>query len=212
MAGRQARAEATRQSIIDAAVEVFRDAGYTETDMTDVVQHAGIPGGTCYYYFPTKTSLAEAIIDISNARIAAAIGGLWESEAPAMHRLIRATFRFIAATEADDTARVGYQLRQNIRAFSRVQSGGPGDTHVLFGSGLKMAIADGHVRADINVREATRTLVAVVVGSRMLADAFGDDPFDRLADAWRTVLRSIATEDARAELNRLVKAEARKRL
>lgn len=211
MVGRQARAEATRQSIIDAAVELFRDVGYTETDMTDVVQHAGIPGGTCYYYFPTKSSLAEAIIDLSNVRIAAAIGGLLESDAPAMHRLISATFRFIAATEADDTARVGYQLRQNFRAFSRVQSGGPGDTHVLFGSGLKMAIVDGHVRDDINVREAARTLVAAVVGSRLLADTFSDDPFGRLADAWRIILGSIATESAHGELNRLVTTEARTR-
>lgn len=204
MVGRQPRAEVTRQSIISAAVEVFGRVGYAEADMTEVVRRAGIPGGTCYYYFPTKESLAEAIIEQSNAGIAAAIGSLWETDMPIMHRLISATFRFIVATESDETVRVGYQLRQNIRAFSRVQSGGPGDTHVLFGSCLKMAITDGHVRADINRRETVRTLIAAVVGSRLLADAFGDDPIERLADAWQTILRSITPEDAQVELSRFV--------
>ena len=210
MARRQERAEATRQSIIDAAVELFRDVGFSETDMTNVVQRAGVPGGTCYYYFPTKMSLAEAIVEKSNAIIAGAVGPIWDSDAPSMHKIISATFRFIAVTENDDVAWVGYQLRQSIRQFSRMHPGDTGDTHVLFGSGLKRAIADGHVRAGINRREVAGTLVAAVVGSRLLADCYGDDPIDRLSAAWRTLLQAIASEEGRAGLIRVVNAEARK--
>ena len=43
---RQARAEATRQSIIRAAVELFGEVGYGDTDMTDVVARAKTSGGT----------------------------------------------------------------------------------------------------------------------------------------------------------------------
>ena len=99
MAARQARAEVTRRAIIDAAVELFGDSGYGDTDMTEVVERANTTGGTCYYYYhPTKSSLAATIIEEANAGIAAAMGPIWESEAPHMHRLIAATFRFIAVT------------------------------------------------------------------------------------------------------------------
>lgn len=210
MVVRQARAEATRQSIIDAGVELFGDIGYGDTDMTDVVKLAGTTGGTCYYYFPTKSALAEAIVEQANMKIAAAMGSLWESDAATMHKIITATFRFIAVTESDPIARVGYQLRQNVRRLSGVQAGSAGDTHVIFGAGLKRAIAEGHLRAGINRVEVANTLVAIVVGSRLLADAFGDDPFERLADSWRTVLRAIATEDALPGLLRYVRSTARK--
>lgn len=209
MVVRQARAEATRQSIIDAGVELFSDTGYGDTDMTDVVKRAGTTGGTCYYYFPTKSALAEAIVEQSSMKIAAAMGSLWESDAPSLHKLITATFRFIAVTESDPVARVGYQLRQNVRRLSGVQAGSAGDTHVIFGAALKQGIADGHVQAGINRREVANALVAAVVGSRLLADAFGDDPFERLADSWRTILRAIATEDALPGLLRYVRTTVR---
>lgn len=208
MVGRQARAEATRQSIINAAVELFGDGRYGDTDMTDVVRHAGIPGGTCYYYFPTKLSLAEAIVDESNARIAAAMGSLWESEAPPMHKLINATFRFIALTENDDIIRVGYQLRRSMPHLSRMDSGGRGDTHMLFTLCVKGAVADGHVRPDVDAKAAAHTVFSALVGARVLADMVGDDPMARLTAAWRTILRAIAPQEAQAQLNRRVKAAA----
>lgn len=208
MVGRQARAEVTRRSIITAAVELFGDGRYGDTDMTDVVRYAGIPGGTCYYYFPTKFSLAEAIVDESNTRIAAAMGSLWESEAPPLHKLINATFRFIALTENDDIIRVGYQLRRSMPQLSRMDSGGPGDTQMLFALCIKGAVADGHVRPDVDAKTASHTVFAALVGARVLADMFGDDPMTRLVAAWRTILRAIAPEDAQAALLRRVKAAA----
>lgn len=209
MVVRQARAEATRQSIIDAAVALFGDIGYGETDMIDVIEGAGTTKGTCYYYFPTKGSLAEAIIEQANAKIAGSMGDIWESDTPAMHRLIAATFRFIALTETDDIARVGYQLRQAMRQVSPAGAPSYGDTEVVFASAIKRAVADGHARSDINAGEAAYTVFAALAGCRLLADAFADNPYDRLAQAWRTILRAIAPEDALAGLNKYVRSVAR---
>lgn len=208
MAPRQARAEATRRGIIDAAVQLFVDGGYADTDMTDVVERAGTTGGTCYYYFPTKSSLAAAIIDEANRGIAAEMAPVWESEAPHMHRLITATFRFIAVTENNPVVRVGYQLRQSTRHASHSGAGSFGDTETVFASSLKRAKHEGHARSDIKPREAAYTLFAALVGCRQLADAFNDDPFERLAQVWRTTLPSIAPDDAVAELNRFIRASA----
>lgn len=211
MVQRQARAEVTRQSIIAAAVELFAAVGYGDTDMIDVIERAGIAKGTCYYYFPTKNTLAAAIIEQSNAGIAAAMGPIWECHAPAMHRLIMATFRFVAITESDPVVRVGYQLRQAMNQISDVGAKSYANTESVFTSALKRAVTDGHVRADVNLREAAYSLFAGLVGCRLLCDAFAENPFDRLAQVWRAFLRSVAPEEALPELNRLVRAEARKR-
>jgi AcrR family transcriptional regulator len=209
MSPRQARAEATRQSIIDAAVELFGDVGYGDTDMIDVIEQAGTTKGTCYYYFPTKESLAAALIEQSNMRIAAEMAPIWESDAPPMHKLIKATFGFLALTESDDIVRVGYQLRQALRQVSPAGPKGFGDTHVIFASAIKRAVADGHARPGINAREAAHTLFAALVGCRLLADALGEDPIERLEQAWRTLLLSIAPDDAVAALRRYVRSTAR---
>ena len=211
MVARQARAQATRQSLINAAVQLFSEVGYGDTDMIDVIERANTTKGTCYYYFPTKGSLAAAIIEQSNAGIAAAMGPIWESGAPWMHKLIAATFRFIAVTEADDIVRVGYQLRQAMRQITQTGATGFGDTEAVFASTIRGAVCDGHARADINPNEAAYTLFAALVGCRLLSDALDVDPFERLAQAWRTLLRSIAPEGALVELNRVVRAESRKR-
>lgn len=211
MSPRQARAEATRQSIIDAAVELFGDAGYGGTDMIDVIDHAATTKGTCYYYFPTKESLAAAIIEQSNLKIAAAMAPIWESDARPMHKLIKATFGFIALTESDVIVRVGYQLRQAMRQVSQAGSRrGFGDTQVIFASAIKRAVADGHARAGINAAEAAYTLFAALAGCRLLADAQGDDPIDRLEQTWRTLLRAIAPDEAVAGLRRYVRSTARR--
>jgi AcrR family transcriptional regulator len=87
MVPQQDRAEATRRRIVAAGVALFGEVGFGMVDMVDVIARAGVSKGACYYHFPTKQSLAAAIIDESNARIAAAIAPIWESEAPALHRL-----------------------------------------------------------------------------------------------------------------------------
>lgn len=209
MVPRQARAELTRQSIVIAGVELFGDVGYGDTDMIDVIERAGTTKGSCYYYFPTKGSLAAAIIEQANHRIAGAMGDIWESDAPSLHKLIRATFRFIAVTEDDPIARVGYQLRQANRQVTSAGGTGFGDTEVVFASAIRRAVADGHVRPGVNDKDAAYTVFAALAGCRLLADVQGHNPFDRLAQSWRTLLKAIAPEESMASLNRFVRSVAR---
>ena len=67
----QARAEATRGKIIDAAVALFADAGYGDTDLAAIVRQAGITKGAFYYHFESKEQVADAIIAEGNFRFAA---------------------------------------------------------------------------------------------------------------------------------------------
>ncbi|HZT11254.1 MAG TPA: TetR/AcrR family transcriptional regulator [Candidatus Baltobacteraceae bacterium] len=44
------------------ASDRFQKAGYHATSMHDIMQLAGVPGGSLYYHFPTKKSLGLAVI------------------------------------------------------------------------------------------------------------------------------------------------------
>ncbi len=209
MVPQQERAEATRRRIVSAAVTLFGTVGFGMVDMVDVITEAGVSKGACYYHFPTKQALAAAIIEESNARVAAAMAPIWESEAPAMHRLITATFRFLQLVEVDDTARIGYQLRQSLRQNREPGTRHFGDTEVVFASALKRAVKDGHLRADTDVTKTAYTLFTALVGCQLLAEPFGDDPLVRFAEVWTVVLRSIAADDHLSELDEVVRSASR---
>lgn len=208
----QERAEMTRQRIISAGAELFESDGYGNTDMSDVVIQASVSRGACYYHFPTKDVLAEAIIAASNMKIAAVMGPIWESPAPAMHRLIEATFRFLELTEIDQIVRVGYRLGQAKGTTRKPGIRYPEDTESLFIEGLKGARKDGHVRADIDLVKTAYTIFTALVGCRQVADNFGDNPVKRFKDVWTIVLSAIATDDHLPALEKFVNSAARMKL
>lgn len=57
---RSAKAEQTRQSIIDAAMRLFRTKGYEKATMRAIADEAGVSIGNAYYYFSSKEQLIQA--------------------------------------------------------------------------------------------------------------------------------------------------------
>lgn len=59
----QARATHTRAAMIDAAAREFAEFGYAGTSLSRIMKRIGGQAGHLYYYFPTKDSVATAVID-----------------------------------------------------------------------------------------------------------------------------------------------------
>src|SRR3954452_22778924 len=55
-----AKAEETRERILDAALSLFRQKGFDETTMRDIAAAAGVATGAAYYYFRSKEELVMA--------------------------------------------------------------------------------------------------------------------------------------------------------
>jgi len=55
-----AKAEETRERILDAALSLFRQRGFDETTMRDIAAEAGVATGAAYYYFRSKEELVMA--------------------------------------------------------------------------------------------------------------------------------------------------------
>src|SRR6266545_390642 len=61
---RQAQAEATRRSILDAAQRLFEAQGYAATTMEAIADEAGVALKTVYVAFATKSRLLRALWDL----------------------------------------------------------------------------------------------------------------------------------------------------
>lgn len=63
-----------RQPVIETAVRLFRQQGYSATGLNDLVFEAGAPKGSIYHYFPEgKASIAVAAIEEAGRRVAETI-------------------------------------------------------------------------------------------------------------------------------------------
>ncbi|QJQ96089.1 MULTISPECIES: TetR family transcriptional regulator [Halomonadaceae] len=59
----KAEAEATRESLLDAAEEVFHDNGVARTSLEQIARHAGVTRGAVYWHFKNKADLFMALIE-----------------------------------------------------------------------------------------------------------------------------------------------------
>ncbi|MDH3686033.1 MAG: TetR/AcrR family transcriptional regulator [Myxococcales bacterium] len=59
----QARSAATRESILDAALECLVERGYARTATADVAERAGVSRGAQLHHFPTRAGLLAATVE-----------------------------------------------------------------------------------------------------------------------------------------------------
>ena len=62
------KAEATRQSILDAAARIFRRDGYSGARLSDIAAEIGMKAGSLYYHFGSREALVEAVMEAGTRR------------------------------------------------------------------------------------------------------------------------------------------------
>lgn len=55
-------AEATRNAVLEAAADLFRDRGYLRTSLDEVAEQARVSKGAIYHHFANKGALFEALV------------------------------------------------------------------------------------------------------------------------------------------------------
>jgi len=53
----------TKEKIIDCAVKLFAEKGYTETTIRELAEASGLRGGSIYNHFPSKNAILEYILE-----------------------------------------------------------------------------------------------------------------------------------------------------
>jgi AcrR family transcriptional regulator len=62
------KAEATRQSILEAAARIFRRDGYSAARLADIAAEIGMKAGSLYYHFGSREALVEAVMEFGTRR------------------------------------------------------------------------------------------------------------------------------------------------
>eukprot|EP00439_Symbiodinium_sp_Y106_P089946 s1_g2482.t1 len=106
----RAKSQATRQKLIDAAAEEFRDTGYFNTDTNKIATRAGYAPATFYKHFDNKLSIFLAAYETWVAQEWRALEAA-DDDAETLirtvlahhkkHLLFRTDLRALAATEPD---------------------------------------------------------------------------------------------------------------
>ncbi len=90
---------ANRQSILDAAREVFGELGYETATVRDIIRRTGLAAGTFYNYYRSKEEVFAALADDGARRFAPILKSLRSKGytfEEFVHRAISAYFGFIA--------------------------------------------------------------------------------------------------------------------
>lgn len=90
-----------RQHIIDVARAIITHKGYSAVGIAEIVQAAGIPKGSFYYYFKSKEEFAEALLEHYFSHYLSEVDIQLNGSEPARERLLR-YFTFWKTTQGAD--------------------------------------------------------------------------------------------------------------
>lgn len=193
---RQARSEATRQKIINAAVDLFGDVGYSETGLGEIIERAQMTKGALYYHFDSKEHLAAAIIEEGAASVVNAFGEVANSAAPALETMIHGSFVVAQLMFADAVARTAVQLGRALAGFSEAASRAYSDWLSVMAAAARRAKAEGDLRGDLDADTVAECLTSAMLGSELMSSAVsrGEDLIRRLTKSWEILLPAIADD------------------
>ncbi len=157
---REQQAEETRQRVLRSARELFERQGYAATTIAQVAAEAGVSAQTIYAVFSSKSGLALALIDYTNAQSGAPELALEVAAATAPRDILRASLHLICVLHE----RIGGFIEVLLEASRVDESLAPA---VAAGRashrGPQRSIAErlqrsGALRPDVGVDEATDIL------------------------------------------------------
>ncbi len=157
MATQAARRRSTRQAILQAAAKLFRDHGYDETSVDQIVETADVAKGTFYQYFQTKIEVALAIVEAERAGLLSQIESQLAAGVDALELASKTYLDIAGWFEAQR------HLARPLLLHTLQSHGAPSpvSTRTLLTRLLSAAQQQGRLRRDI----PAETLAAVAAGS-----------------------------------------------
>ncbi len=168
---RQARSEATRQRIIDSAVDLINEIGYPAAGLADIIERAEMTKGALYYHFDSKEALASAIMDDGGTRVLNAFQAAGRPGSPAMENIIHGVFMVTDTVRKDTLAQAASRLMRTFGGFNPAAKTAYGAFLEEMTSRVKTAVAEGDVRADIEPEVIGRAIFGAMLGAELLSDA-----------------------------------------
>ncbi|MCP2259418.1 transcriptional regulator, TetR family [Streptoalloteichus tenebrarius] len=192
----QHRAHATRQAILSAAAEEFDRAGYAATPLSAILRRSGVTKGAFYFHFPSKESLATALVRAQEAVWPELYQRWVEQGVDPLRMLVGLVDDLARAIATDTVVRAGLRLSCESGLIDNdLPSPYPLWERVLFEL-FDQAGAGGLLRDGVNPAVAARVVNAALVGARIISCSLNrcTDVTQRTRELWPLVLRGIATD------------------
>lgn len=182
---RQRRKEARPQELLDAALELFVEKGFSATRSDEVAERAGVSKGTLYIYYPSKEELLKAVIQQNLGQIIAQGTGIVDEfqgpTAELLSMLMNLWWDRVGNTPAGGIHKIMMSEVRNfpeIAQFYRDEIIKPATD--LLGRTLQRGIDRGEFRA-LPVVEVTQALFAPLIFMALHKHSFGACPAEGLA-------------------------------
>src|SRR6185295_6383762 len=94
---REAEARATRESLVDAALELFTERGYAAVGTEEIVARAQVTRGALYHHFKDKRDLFRAVHERVEAELMERIAARMEATDDPWELMVSGTRAFLEA-------------------------------------------------------------------------------------------------------------------
>ncbi|HKE15686.1 MAG TPA: TetR family transcriptional regulator [Kofleriaceae bacterium] len=164
------KAAATRESLIDAGLDVFSERGYSAAQLEEIAARARVTRGALYHHFGNKAVLYLAVLA---ERWPIAMQPLWrtlEGSGPSRERVRAFVAGFLTALERDRTTRALLKLSMDADgSLPELRGGLRTKARALeaWVDGLARAIATDH--KPVAARQAAVAVVAFLQGVTLLS-------------------------------------------
>ncbi|MFF9127949.1 ScbR family autoregulator-binding transcription factor [Streptomyces sp. NPDC014889] len=185
---RQERAIRTRQAILEAAAALFDEFGYEGASTTDIIMRSGLTRGALYHHFPSKESIAVALVDAQSQALEAPERDL------RLQSLIDLTFEYARKLQTDLVLRVGVRLTVEQTSI-RSHGGRPyRAAEEAVHHQLQLAAQNGELLPGLNLQEVTDFIVGAFTGVQLVSHVYSErqDLLERVSAMWRLVLPGLA--------------------
>jgi AcrR family transcriptional regulator len=200
----QRRSQATRQLVIDAAVELFTAPGYSRTALGDLIDRAGVTEGAFAYHFGTKEIVAAAVIAQGWQKSLEVITSALDVADARIENVIETTFAWCRLIERDPSVRVAHHLDQAFGQLSDVGRERLRQRAQTVIDAIAAALSPADLRAGVTPAQVGALVWSSVTGCLMLQDPAEGGIARRLSDGWAVLLPAIAPADGARRLGEFV--------
>lgn len=164
----------TREKIIEAALYIFLEKGFSKTSVEDIVSSLNLTRGAFYWHFKDKDELFKSIIEIEHNQRTASMNSILELNLDDRERLEKLMINILEHFYDNDRFRNFIKLRwfrveQDPYKFSVPATVLMNETTIsIIMNSLNSAKEKGLLKENINIEEATYHLIALTNGTYRL--------------------------------------------
>ena len=184
------KARDKRKRLVDAAAKLSYEHGFNSTSLADIARDSGVPIGNVYFYFNSKESLGEALVDKLAAEFAM-LRTSWDA-LPEPRRRIEA-FIQMTVDNRDSLARSGCPIGTLCAELHKERGPLAERAAAIFAGTIEwLAVQFRQLGKRSESHDLAVHLLSALEGASLLTHAFHDTSYaTREADRLRRWVRSL---------------------